>query len=1000
LQPHLSIQFRSNMHEKLKEDPKQHAEIIHLRARVEELEKKLFKQDELEQMIDESEHRFKQILSLTYDGIIFYEKDSGEIIEANIRLIRHLKYKRDQVIGKPVYQFVVANQQDIIRERLTEDLPNVYEAVIVDSDGHPYEFEICSRACQYHGRKVKIAAICDISYRKQYEKTLKNSEEKFRSLAENTHDSIILTHQHELIYVNPYTSFIFGIADEHISDLLQVLTHIHPDDMGTAQSLINSVIEGQRQTKYCQFRIVGKDGKLRWVWSRVFPVVPGNPADTRLVILSSDMTEMHEKEEIQRQIEIAARTAEEKYKVLTSLLPEMIIETDINTRITFVNLKALETFEYGSDFYLNDLLFIEMISKEDRRRVESNFHKLISSDINVFEEKYMAVTKKGRRFPVTIYATRMYSNYVFTGLSIIMFDNSMEKSAEQKDMYYRENMSFLSNSALKFLTFSNDDDIFIFIGKSLSRFSPKSIVVVFSNDQTANISNVRYISGIYPHINELMDILGKPPEAFDIKLPARFKNRFLSGKTLKKFDEGLFDTFAEDWSEDRALKIQQLLRIDHFYSMGMARDGKLYGGIVIAANNEAETIDSQTIETFIYQAGVALHRKQIDYELEKAKLAAEESDRLKSAFLANMSHEVRTPLNGILGLAQVLLKTEDINPKIRNDIKIIVESGSSLLNLIEDIMDVSRIEAGQMKIKYKPFFLNNLMDQLYSMFLANPLYLQKNARQKNIELKYDRKSENVTIMSDPDRLQQIFVNLIGNALKFTKKGFIEYGYTIKKPQIIFYVKDTGMGIPEEKIEKIFDRFIQVDNTLTRKFSGSGLGLAISKGLIGLLNGRIWCESDFGRGTTFYFTIPYHPTTILNTEDSPKKKSIVEYNWSNYSILIVEDDIINYKVIDAMLRSSKVNVLHADNGLKAIEYVSLYPQIDIVLMDVHLPEMSGLEATYQIKKINPQLPIIAQTANAMSEDRDKCIDAGCIDYISKPIDMNELFTKLEKYLPEK
>ena len=976
------------------------AENIRLCARIEELEKKLLKQGELEQMVEESEHRFKQILSLTYDGIILYEKNTGEIIEANIRLIHKLKYKQENIIGKRVCQFVVPDQQDTIMERLTEDLPNVYETIILDSEGQTYEFEICSRSCYYHGRKIKIAAICDISYRKQYEKTLKESEEKFRSLAENTNDSIILTNQKEVLYVNPSTPHIFGLTGEPTVDLLQVLTHIHPDDMAMAESLIRSVIDGQRQTKYCQFRIVAEDRKERWIWSRVFPVVPDDTSDAKLVLLSSDITDMREKEEIQRKTEIAARTAEEKYKVLTSLLPEMIIETDIDERMTFVNLKAMQVFEYGSDFYINKLRFIELISKEDRRRCTENFQKIISGYANAFEDEFMAVTKNGRKFPVTLYATKAYSNNEFTGLSIIMFDKTLQKSAEQKDLNYKENMSFLSNSALKFLTFSSDDDIFIFIGKSLSKFSSKSIVVVCSYDQATNISNIRYISGIYPHINELLDILGKPPEDFDIKLPSRFRSRYLSGKTLKKFDDRLLSIMTDDWSREKIVQIQNLLQVENFYSMGMVRDGKLYGGLLIGVNNDTEPIDAQTIETFIYQAGVALHRKQIDNELEKAKLVAEESDRLKSAFLANMSHEVRTPLNGILGLAQVLLKTEDISPKVRNDVKMIVESGSSLLSLIEDIMDVSKIEAGQMKIKYKPFFLNTLMDQLYSIFLAHPLYLQRNVGQKNIELRYDKPSANITIMSDPDRLQQIFVNLIGNALKFTKTGFVHFGYTIKKQDIIFYVKDSGIGIPTDKTNKIFERFTQVDNTLARKFSGSGLGLAISKGLVNLLNGTIWCESDLGKGSRFYFTIPYHPTAMLVGTDTPQKRSIVEYDWSNYSVLIVEDDIINFKVIEAMLRNTKVNVIHADNGLKAIEYIRLYPQINLVLMDVHLPEISGLEATEKILKLHPKLPIIAQTANAMSEDKDKCLEAGCVDYISKPIDMNDLFTKLAKFLHDK
>ena len=975
------------------------AENIYLLARVEELEKKLLKYNEMEQLIEESEQRFKQILSLTYDGIIFYEKNTGEIIEANLRLIHKLKYKQDNVIGKNVYQFVIPGQRDIIKERLTEDLPNVYETIILDNDGQPYEFEVCSRSCKYRGRKIKIAALCDISYRKQYEKTLKESEEKFRSLAENTNDSIILADRKEIIYVNPPTAYIFGFAGKPIADLSQILEYVHPDDRGMAKSLVQSVILGQQQTKYCQFRMVAKDGKERWIWSRVFPVAPDNPDATKLVMLSSDITEMHEKEEIQKKTEIEKRAAEEKYKVLTSLLPEMIIETDINERLTYVNLKALEIFEYGSD-YINNLCFSELISPEDRKRCADYFKKVIAGELGIPEAEYMAITKSSRRFPVTVHATRMYSNNEYAGLSVIMFDKTAQKTAEKKALSYEENMSFLSTSALKFLTFSSDDDIFIFIGKSLSKFASKSIAVVFSHDQTSNTSNIRYISGIYPHIEDLMDILGKPPEDFTFRLPSKFRSKYLSGKILKRLDGGLKNAMADDWSLEKADQIQKLLRVDHYYSMGIARDGKIYGGLLIATRSDTEPVDKKTIETFIYQAGIALHRKQIDNELMKAKLAAEESDRLKSAFLANMSHEVRTPLNGILGIAQVMLKSDTIDQNFRNDVKMIVESGTSLLALIEDIMDISKIEAGQMKIKYKPFLLNNLMDQLYSMFLVHPLYLHKNSGQKNIELKYVKSDGNITIMSDPDRLQQIFVNLIGNALKFTQKGFVSFGYTIKRQEIIFHVKDSGIGIPKDKTEHVFERFTQVDNTLARKFSGSGLGLAISKGLTTLLNGKIWCESNLGKGSHFYFTIPYHPTTMMTANGAPQKKTPTDYDWSKYTVLIVEDDIINFKVIEAMLRNTKINIIHADNGVLAIEHVQLFPQIDIVLMDVHLPEMSGLEATGRIKKINWDLPVIAQTANAMSEDKDRCLEAGCADYISKPIDMGDLFAKIAKYLPEK
>jgi PAS domain S-box-containing protein len=975
-------------------------ENFYLRARIEELEKKLLKQDELEQMVEESEHRFKQILSLTYDGIILYERNTGEIIEANIRLIHKMKYRRDDVIGKNVFKFVSPEQRDIVMERLTEDLPNVYEITVLDNDGKSYEFEICSRSCQFQGRKVKMAAVCDISYRKRYEKTIRESEEKFRSLCENTKDSIILTDRNEILHVNFSTPEIFGLSDEQpIVNLSQVMEYIHPADRSIGESLIRLVLLGQKKTKSSQFRLVVKDGTERWIWCRIFPVAPDDPNDHKLVMVSSDFTDIHEKKELQKKTEIAAKTAEEKYQLLTSLLPEMIFETDISGQVTFANIKALDVFEYGSDIYPNHLCFLELIGVDDKQMCLDYIQKMVVGEVTVPKVDCVAITKSGRKFPVTFNAKRLYLNNEFVGLSIIMLDNTNQKSAEQETLNYKENMTFLSKSALKFLSFSSDDDIFIFIGKSLSKFASKSVIVVFSFDQSANTSNIRFISGIYPHINNLIEILGKPPEDFHFTLPSKFRNKYLSEKNLKKIDGGLINVMTDDWSIEKIKQIQKLLNVDKFYSMGVVRDNKLYGGLLIASDSKAAPFDTQTIETFIFQAGIALHRKQIDNELYKAKVAAEESDRLKSAFLANMSHEVRTPLNGILGISQVLLKTKDLAPNIQSDVKMIVESGSSLLALIEDIMDVSKIEAGQMKIKYKPFHLNALMDQLYSMFQVHPLYLQKNAEAQNIELLYEKSDENIAMMSDPDRLQQIFVNLIGNALKFTQKGSVQFGYTISKQLITFYVRDSGIGIPKDKTEKIFERFTQVDNTLARKFSGPGLGLAISKGLTTLLNGKIWCESNLGKGSCFYFSIPYHPTSMLEDAATPKRRSARDYDWSNYTILIVEDDLINYKVIEAMLRNTKVKMLHADNGLKAIDEVCANQGIDLVLMDVHLPEMSGLEATKYILDINPTLPIIAQTANAMAEDKDKCLEAGCSDYISKPIDMGNLYTKIAKYLPD-
>jgi CheY-like chemotaxis protein len=315
-------------------------------------------------------------------------------------------------------------------------------------------------------------------------------------------------------------------------------------------------------------------------------------------------------------------------------------------------------------------------------------------------------------------------------------------------------------------------------------------------------------------------------------------------------------------------------------------------------------------------------------------------------------------------------------------------------------MDVSKIEAKQMKIKYKPLKINALMDQLYLIFQSHPLYLQKNAHMvQGIELRC-RKQEDIAILSDSDRLQQIFINLIGNSLKFTQNGYVEFGYEMKKKEILFYVKDSGIGIPKDKTDTIFDRFIQVDNTLSRKFSGSGLGLAISKGIVELLDGKIWCESVYGQGSSFFFTIPYLSTSFIEDVPDDGKTEQPEHNWEDDTILVVEDDMVNCKIVGAMLRPTNVKLVYVDTGQKAIDYVLGNHPVDLILMDVHLPEMNGLEASKFILKYKPNLRIIAQTANAMSDDKDKCIEAGCVDYISKPINMNDLILKISKYLQNK
>jgi two-component system CheB/CheR fusion protein len=385
--------------------------------------------------------------------------------------------------------------------------------------------------------------------------------------------------------------------------------------------------------------------------------------------------------------------------------------------------------------------------------------------------------------------------------------------------------------------------------------------------------------------------------------------------------------------------------------------------------------------------------KKIEKKLIKAKDQAEESDRLKSAFLANMSHEIRTPMNSIIGFSD-LLNEDYIEKNIReNYLNIIQNAGNDLLKLIDDIIDIAKIEAGQIKLKAENFSLKKMMTDLYVLYKRNPNLL---ANHVNFSFKTnDIKCDN--IFADELRLKQIVINLLNNAIKFTHEGEIEFGYYLDGAFIQFFVKDTGIGLTKEQIKVIWERFRQADNSTTKKYGGAGLGLSISDGIVKLFGGKIWAESEICKGTTFYFTIPYIQSNIdfLNSEENSQK---VIYNWEKKTILIAEDVDLNYQLIEKYLDDTNVDLIRAKNGIEAIK---LYKQhkniIDVILMDIQMPDMNGYEATRKIKKINKEIPIIAQTAYAMNDEIKKCYEVGCFDVIKKPIIKKNMVEIINKYI---
>ena len=371
---------------------------------------------------------------------------------------------------------------------------------------------------------------------------------------------------------------------------------------------------------------------------------------------------------------------------------------------------------------------------------------------------------------------------------------------------------------------------------------------------------------------------------------------------------------------------------------------------------------------------------------------AEESDRLKSAFLANISHEIRTPMNGILGFAQ-LLKEPHLSEEEQSEyIDLIQQSGDRMLSLINNLINISRIEAGETMVHLSKTPVNELLRDLYAFFKPE---IEKKGLRLNCSTGLPE-SESI-IETDSEKLTQILTNLIQNALKFTSKGEIDFGYNSIGSALEFYVIDTGVGIAPDMKEKIFDRFHQVDNTITRTQEGSGLGLSISKAYVELLGGTIRVESRGGWGSEFYFTLPYsHAFPKIIPIPSPVMQKPV-ITFPALTILIAEDDAVSSFLLKKNLAGENITTLFAVNGEEAVAMVRKHPEINIVLMDIKMPLMNGYEATRLIKELHPNLPVIIQSAFTSKEEEDKANKAGCDGYMTKPINKSELLELMKVLL---
>jgi PAS domain S-box-containing protein len=451
---------------------------------------------------------------------------------------------------------------------------------------------------------------------------------------------------------------------------------------------------------------------------------------------------------------------------------------------------------------------------------------------------------------------------------------------------------------------------------------------------------------------------------------------FKSGNHSQEFYKQLWDTVlkGEEW---------------HGELMNRKKNGELFWEDI----SISPVLDlKQEITHFIsIREDVTEKKKMID-DLIAAKEKAEESDRLKSAFLANMSHEIRTPMNGILGFTE-LLKEPKLTGKEKDEyIKIIQKSGQRMLSTISDLIEISKIESGSLELKLKEVNVNEQLDYIYSFF-------KPETTSKGLAFKLHKAlpDEQASVETDQEKLDGVLMNLIKNAIKYTHSGEIEFGYRLTGSALEFFVKDTGIGIEKKHREFVFERFAQADISLSKPYEGAGLGLSIAKAYVEILGGKIWFESEFSKGSQFYFTIPFAKKLAEeNTASYKQPRNNSEQVLKNLTILVAEDDTTSQIYISELLRGKCKKVFFAENGKEAVQLFSENPEIDLVLMDMKMPVMDGYKATEKIKEINPDAVVIAQTAYALSGDKEKILEAGCDDYLPKPFPGKRLIELVWKH----
>jgi PAS domain S-box-containing protein len=919
-----------------------------------------------EKKLKESLERYKALLAATPDLMFVYSKE-GIFIDYHA--------SKPELLMLPPSLFLNQHVEDVLPDYLAKitmhhlklalesGLPREYNySIQVLEEWHEYEARLVP-----FGSNKALAIVRDVTDRRKNEVALQQAHETYKGILDSLYDAVyILDKQGVFLATNKTVERWYGMTrDQIIGQTPAFLSAPGMNDLGQIFQYLQEAYKGK--SSRFEFWAKRADGTI---FPKEVVLTNGVYFGNKVILaVGRDITERKKaEEEIRQNLNWIAS--------IFRVVPTGIgVVTDGEIMEINPQLSALTGYNYDDLVGKNASILFHSV--EDFTNIREEILREVSEKgTGSFETRF--VRKDGTTIDVLLAATPNVLTDFSKGITFTALDITQRKQTEKLLKHQSQLQQILMEISSNYINLPIDaiDEAIQDSLTKLGQFVHADRAYIFSYNFDLQICTNTHewcASGIEPEIEYL--------QAVPLSNMTECVETHNAGKTM----------YVPNVSEMPPGQAKEILEPQHIKSLinvPMMHNNKPVGFVgfdSVVQHHTYSYVEKQMLEVYAQILVNIKLRKETSEKLIQSLARAEESDKLKTAFLANISHEVRTPLNGILGFTTLLGKPDLSPDKYSYYMNIITSSANQLTGIINDVVDIAKVETGQIDLYERETEINKEILKIKDVF-------SRLAQQKEIELIacLPNADTEVTILADQEKYGKILLHLVANAIKFTEKGTIEVGYSIKGNVLEFFVKDTGIGISPKHQSVIFERFRQVEIEATRRYGGTGLGLSIAKAYVEAMGGDIWVDSDLYRGSTFYFTLPKRDPIQKEKKKSNRKVEIP--NLKGKTVIVAEDESSNFVFIQELIAETNATVIHTKTGRQTIEKATEQKPA-LILMDIKMPELDGYEAARRIKQLYPDIPIIATTAYGMAGDKEKCLEFGCDGYVAKPFNRETLLNMI-------